>query len=120
MLTPTKLAIHLAHHEQKPFRLLAQPKKIPRDLKTRVHYAARNKKTDDIPTGNELNDLTDMLLGCLNLNVEKRATAGQAIQHRFFTSPAAPKPASQGLLPSLPKPASQGFPPSLLPSSVQG
>ncbi|OAL49525.1 kinase-like protein [Pyrenochaeta sp. DS3sAY3a] len=95
-----------AVEDGKPYRLLTRPRKIPRDLKTRVHHAAQNKKPEDIPTNSELNDLTDMLLGCLNMNVEKRATVGQAIQHRFFTSPAAPR--------------APGFLPNLLPASVQG
>jgi serine/threonine-protein kinase PRP4 len=60
-----------------------QQKKINRDMKTRVHDAARNITTGG-PTDGELNDLSDLLSATLHMNVEKRVTPREATQHKFF------------------------------------
>lgn len=72
-------------------RKIEQQKKTNRDMKTRVHDAARNIKTGG-PTTAELNDLADLLSASLHMNVEKRLTPKEALAHKFFGSkPMAPK-----------------------------
>jgi serine/threonine-protein kinase PRP4 len=66
-------------------RKLEQQKKINRDMKTRVHDAAKGI-TSDNPSVTELNDLSDLLSACLHMNVEKRLTPKEAINHKFFAS----------------------------------
>jgi serine/threonine-protein kinase PRP4 len=66
-------------------RKIEQQKKIPRDMKTRVHDAARNIVNGG-PTTAELNDLTDLLNATLHMNVEKRITPKEALVHKFFTA----------------------------------
>ena len=78
-------------------RKIEQQKKIPRDMKTRVHDAARNISNDG-PTAAELNDLADLLSATLHMNVEKRLTPKEALAHKFFASKtsAPPKPPVPG------------------------
>lgn len=64
-------------------RKIEQQKKINRDMKTRVHDAARNITTGG-PTVGELNDLADLLSATLHMNVEKRASPKEALAHKFF------------------------------------
>ncbi|EUC28893.1 hypothetical protein COCCADRAFT_8820 [Bipolaris zeicola 26-R-13] len=66
-------------------RKIEQQKKIPRDMKTRVHDAARNISNGG-PTAAELNDLADLLSATLHMNVEKRLTPKEALAHKFFAS----------------------------------
>ncbi|KAF1920837.1 kinase-like domain-containing protein [Ampelomyces quisqualis] len=66
-------------------RKLEQQKKINRDMKTRVHDAAKGI-TSDNPSVTELNDLSDLLSACLHMNVEKRLTPKEALNHKFFAS----------------------------------
>ena len=66
-------------------RKIEQQKKIPRDMKTRVHDAARNIVSGG-PTSAELNDLTDLLNATLHMNVEKRITPKDALAHKFFAT----------------------------------
>ncbi|KAH4004388.1 non-specific serine/threonine protein kinase [Parastagonospora nodorum] len=75
-------------------RKIEQQKKINRDLKTRVHDAARNIASGG-PTATELNDLADLLSACLHMNVEKRLTPKEAINHKVFgtSKPLIPKSA---------------------------
>jgi len=63
--------------------VIDQQKKINRDLKTRVHEAARGIASGG-PSATELNDLADLLSACLHLNVEKRVSPKEAISHKFF------------------------------------
>ena len=71
---------------QQPFvRKIEQQKKISRDMKTRVHEAARGITTKG-PSVGELNDLADMLSACLHMNVEKRLSPKEALTHRFFSN----------------------------------
>ncbi|EMD89231.1 hypothetical protein COCC4DRAFT_50486 [Bipolaris maydis ATCC 48331] len=78
-------------------RKIEQQKKIPRDMKTRVHDAARNISNGG-PTAAELNDLADLLSATLHMNVEKRLTPKEALAHKFFASKtsAPPKPPVPG------------------------
>lgn len=84
-------------------RKIEQQKKIPRDMKTRVHDAARNIVNGG-PTTAELNDLTDLLNATLHMNVEKRITPKEALVHKFFTTnvkgpaPAKPVPGKSALV----------------------
>jgi serine/threonine-protein kinase PRP4 len=84
-----------AANDRQPYvRKIEQQKKINRDMKTRVHDAARNITTGG-PTIGELNDLADLLSATLHMNVEKRVTPREATQHRFFVSKiSAPKSAA--------------------------
>ncbi|KAF2828638.1 kinase-like protein [Ophiobolus disseminans] len=66
-------------------RHIEQKKKINRDLKTRVHEAARGISSGG-PTVGELNDLADLLGACLHWNIEKRVSPKEAINHKFFGS----------------------------------
>jgi serine/threonine-protein kinase PRP4 len=66
-------------------RKIEQQKKINRDMKTRVHDAARGIASGG-PTVTELNDLADLLSACLHMNVEKRLSPKEAINHKFFGS----------------------------------
>ncbi|EUC44989.1 hypothetical protein COCMIDRAFT_96757 [Bipolaris oryzae ATCC 44560] len=66
-------------------RKIEQQKKIPRDMKTRVHDAARNISNGG-PTAVELNDLADLLSATLHMNVEKRLTPKEALAHKFFAN----------------------------------
>ncbi|KAL5120701.1 U4/U6 small nuclear ribonucleoprotein prp4 [Pleosporales sp. CAS-2024a] len=66
-------------------RKIEQQKKINRDMKTRVHDAARNIASGG-PTFTELSDLADLLNACLHMNVEKRLSPKEAINHKFFGS----------------------------------
>ncbi|KAF1836232.1 kinase-like protein [Decorospora gaudefroyi] len=75
-------------------RKIEQQKKINRDMKARVHDAARNISTGG-PTVGELNDLADLLSASLHMNVEKRISPKEALTHKFFTNKAlAPKSAA--------------------------
>lgn len=79
-------------------RKIEQQKKISRDLKKRVHDAARNI-TSGGPTVGELNDLADLLSATLHMNVEKRLTPQEALSHKFFANRAvAPKAASSAVV----------------------
>ncbi|KAF2028014.1 kinase-like protein [Setomelanomma holmii] len=66
-------------------RKIEQQKKINRDIKSRVHDAARGIASGG-PTITELNDLADLLNACLHMNVEKRIMPQAAISHQFFGS----------------------------------
>jgi serine/threonine-protein kinase PRP4 len=87
----------LANSLQSVIRKIEQRKKIDRDLKTRVHEAAEDIASGG-PTATELNDLADLLSACLNMNVEKRLTPKEAINHKVFG-------ASKPLKPLVPKSA---------------
>jgi len=87
----------LANSFQVAVRKIEQQKKIDRDLKTRVHDAAQNIASGG-PTATELNDLADLLSACLHMNVEKRLTPKEAINHKIFG-------ASKPLKPLVPKSA---------------
>ncbi|KAF1841954.1 dual specificity protein kinase-like protein pom1 [Cucurbitaria berberidis CBS 394.84] len=81
-------------YNQLSVRKIEQKKKITRDMKTRVHEAARGITTQG-PTVGELNDLADMLSACLHMNVEKRLSPKEALVHKFFANKSlAPKIAS--------------------------
>jgi serine/threonine-protein kinase PRP4 len=89
---PETIFHKLANVTQPKVRKIAQQKKINRDMKTRVHEAARGIKSGG-PTVGELNDLTDLLSACLHMNVEKRLTPKEAINHKIFGSKSfVPKP----------------------------
>jgi serine/threonine-protein kinase PRP4 len=75
----------VANVQQLSVRKIEQQKKITRDMKVRVHDAARNITTGG-PTVGELNDLADLLSITLHMNVEKRATPKEALGHKFFAS----------------------------------
>jgi serine/threonine-protein kinase PRP4 len=75
----------LANFSQLAVRKIEQQKKINRDLKTRVHDAARGISSGG-PTVSELNDLADLLSACLHMNVEKRVSPDDALNHKFFGS----------------------------------
>jgi serine/threonine-protein kinase PRP4 len=78
--------------------VIDQQKKINRDLKTRVHEAARGIASGG-PSVAELNDLADLLSVCLHLNVEKRVSPKEAISHKFFGSKnLVPKTASSAVV----------------------
>ncbi|KAG9192281.1 serine/threonine-protein kinase PRP4 [Alternaria panax] len=64
-------------------RKIEQQKKINRDMKTRVHEAARNISSGG-PTLGELNDLAGLLSASLHMNVEKRISPKEALAHKFF------------------------------------
>ncbi|KAH7400862.1 kinase-like domain-containing protein [Phaeosphaeria sp. MPI-PUGE-AT-0046c] len=64
-------------------RKIEQQRKINRDMKIRVHDAARGMAADT-PTVADLNDLSDLLTACLHMNVEKRLSPKEAINHKFF------------------------------------
>lgn len=66
-------------------RKIEQQKKINRDMKTRVHEAARGIAQGG-PTINELNDLADLLSASLHMNVEKRLQPKEAFAHKFLAS----------------------------------
>jgi serine/threonine-protein kinase PRP4 len=72
-----------ANLSQLNIRKIEQQKKINRDLKSRVHDAARGIASGG-PSVNELNDLADLLSACLHMNVEKRITPKEATSHKFF------------------------------------
>ncbi|KAL6711176.1 U4/U6 small nuclear ribonucleoprotein prp4 [Coniothyrium glycines] len=72
-------------HNKLSVRKIEQQKKISRDMKTRVHDAARSISTGG-PSVNELNDLADLLSASLHMNVEKRLSPKEALAHRFFAS----------------------------------
>jgi serine/threonine-protein kinase PRP4 len=72
-------------------RKIEQQKKIDRDMKTRVHDAARGIAQGG-PTVSELNDLADLLSASLHMNVEKRIQPKEALAHKFLaTKSLAPK-----------------------------
>jgi serine/threonine-protein kinase PRP4 len=74
-------------------RKIEQQKKINRDMKTRVHDAARGIAQGG-PTVSELNDLADLLSASLHMNVEKRIQPKEALAHKFLASKSlAPKSA---------------------------
>ncbi|KAF2644890.1 kinase-like protein [Massarina eburnea CBS 473.64] len=64
-------------------RRIEQPRKIVRDLKMRIGDAAADCGPGG-PTATELNDFTDLLGACLNMNVEKRIQPINALMHKFF------------------------------------
>jgi len=64
-------------------RKIEQQKKVNRDMKTRVHEAARNISSGG-PSVSELNDLADLLSASLHMNVEKRISPKEALAHKFF------------------------------------
>ena len=74
-----------ANLSQPSVRKIEQQKKINRDMKTRVHEAARNISNGGPGVG-ELNDLADLLSASLHMNVEKRISPREALAHRFFAS----------------------------------
>jgi serine/threonine-protein kinase PRP4 len=75
----------MANVSQLSVRKIEQQKKINRDMKTRVHEAARSISTGG-PSVGELNDLADLLSASLHMNVEKRITPKEALAHKFFAS----------------------------------
>jgi serine/threonine-protein kinase PRP4 len=81
----TTFPIDLANYSQLAVRKIEQQKKINRDMKTRVHEAARGIASGG-PSVTELNDLADLLSACLHMNVEKRVSAKEALNHKFFGS----------------------------------
>jgi serine/threonine-protein kinase PRP4 len=88
----------LANLEQPTIRVIEQQKKAGRDLKTRVHDAARGIASGG-PTSTELNDLADLLGACLHMNIEKRVSPKEAMSHKFFGSKnLVPKPASSAVV----------------------
>ncbi|KAF9697188.1 hypothetical protein EKO04_004816 [Ascochyta lentis] len=72
-------------YNQLSVRKIEQQKKISRDIKTRVHDAARGIAQGG-PTVAELNDFADLLNGSLHMNVEKRIQPKEALTHKFFAS----------------------------------
>ncbi|KAF2633678.1 dual specificity protein kinase pom1 [Macroventuria anomochaeta] len=72
-------------YNQLSVRKIEQQKKISRDIKTRVHDAARGIAQGG-PTVAELNDFADLLNGSLHMNVEKRIQPKEALAHKFFAS----------------------------------
>ena len=66
-------------------RKIEQQKKVSRDIKSRVHDAARGIAQGG-PSVAELNDLADLLNGTLHMNVEKRMQPKEALAHKFFAS----------------------------------
>ncbi|KZM22925.1 ATP binding [Ascochyta rabiei] len=72
-------------YNQLSVRKIEQQKKISRDIKTRVHDAARGIAQGG-PTVAELNDFADLLNGSLHMNVEKRLQPKEALAHKFFAS----------------------------------
>ncbi|KAJ4322803.1 U4/U6 small nuclear ribonucleoprotein prp4 [Neodidymelliopsis sp. IMI 364377] len=72
-------------YNQLSVRKIEQQKKISRDIKTRVHDAARGIAQGG-PTVTELNDFADLLNGALYMNVEKRIQPKEALAHKFFVS----------------------------------
>ncbi|KAF2133528.1 dual specificity protein kinase-like protein pom1 [Dothidotthia symphoricarpi CBS 119687] len=66
-------------------RKIEQQKKINRDLKIRVHDAARGIAQGG-PSVTELNDFADLLNACLHMNVEKRIQPKEALAHKFLVS----------------------------------
>lgn len=52
-------------------------------MKSRVHDAARGIASGG-PSVGELNDLADLLSACMHMNVEKRVTPKEAVNHKFF------------------------------------
>lgn len=71
--------------KQLSVRKIEQQKKISRDIKTRVHDAARGIAQGG-PSVAELNDFADLLNGTLHMNVEKRIQPKEALSHKFFAS----------------------------------
>ena len=99
----------LVNFVQLSVRKIEQQKKINRDMKTRVHDAARNITVDG-PTVGELNDLAELLSASLHMNVEKRITPKEALTHKFFASKnLAPKTASAVVKPPLIKRGTPGI-----------
>lgn len=72
-------------HNKLSVRKIEQQKKIHRDLKSRVHEAARNISCGG-PTVTELNDLADLLSASLHMNVDKRISPKEALVHKFLAS----------------------------------
>ncbi|KAH6616556.1 dual specificity protein kinase-like protein pom1 [Boeremia exigua] len=72
-------------YNQLSVRKIEQQKKISRDIKSRVHDAARGIAQGG-PTITELNDFADMLNGTLHMNVEKRIQPKEALAHKFFAT----------------------------------
>ena len=107
----------VANVAQLSVRKIEQQKKIPRDMKTRIHDAARNISNGG-PAVSELNDLADLLSASLHMNVEKRISPKEALAHRFFASktpaPAKAAPAKSAVVkPSLIKRGTLGSAPSI-------
>lgn len=74
-----------ANFEKLSVRKIEQQKKVNRDMKIRVHDAARNIATGG-PTVGELNELADLLSASLHMNVEKRISPKEALAHKFFAN----------------------------------
>ncbi|OSS54251.1 hypothetical protein B5807_00396 [Epicoccum nigrum] len=72
-------------YNQLSVRKIEQQKKVSRDIKTRVHDAARGIAQGG-PSAAELNDFADLLNGTLHMNVEKRMQPKEALAHKFFAS----------------------------------
>ncbi|KAJ4382080.1 U4/U6 small nuclear ribonucleoprotein prp4 [Didymella sp. IMI 355093] len=72
-------------YNQLSVRKIEQQKKISRDIKTRVHDAARGIAQGG-PSVVELNDFAELLNGTLHMNVEKRIQPKEALSHKFFVS----------------------------------
>jgi len=72
-------------YNQLSVRKIEQQKKISRDIKTRVHDAARGIAQGG-PSVVDLNDFADLLNGTLHMNVEKRMQPKEALAHKFFAS----------------------------------
>ncbi|KAF3002065.1 U4/U6 small nuclear ribonucleoprotein prp4 [Curvularia kusanoi] len=80
-------------YNQLSVRKIEQQKKISRDIKSRVHDAARGIAQGG-PSVAELNDFAELLNGTLHMNVEKRMQPKDALAHKFFASKnLAPRPA---------------------------
>ncbi|KAJ8114186.1 hypothetical protein OPT61_g3876 [Boeremia exigua] len=72
-------------YNQLSVRKIEQQKKISRDIKSRVHDAARGIAQGG-PSISELNDFADLLNGSLHMNVDKRFQPKEALAHKFFAS----------------------------------
>ncbi|KAJ4994126.1 serine/threonine-protein kinase prp4 [Stagonosporopsis vannaccii] len=94
-------------YNQLSVRKIEQQKKISRDIKTRVHDAARGIAQGG-PSVNELNDFADLLNGTLHMNVEKRLQPKEALAHKFFASKNL-TPRSAVVKPSMMKRATPGI-----------
>ncbi|KAH8643958.1 hypothetical protein IG631_01422 [Alternaria alternata] len=83
---PLKFISHeVDQYNKLSVRKIEQQKRISRDMKTRVHDAARNISSGG-PTVSELNDLADLLNASLHMNVEKRISPKEALAHKFFAN----------------------------------
>lgn len=84
-INTSSMVKHALTSFQLSVRKIEQQKKISRDIKTRVHDAARGIAQGG-PGVAELNDFADLLNGTLHMNVEKRIQPKEALSHKFFAS----------------------------------